>query len=224
VATARADAGAFEVQRRLGDRPSVAFTADEVGGIDDRVVEEDLVEHGIAGHLAQRADGHAGLVEREGEPRDALVLRHGEVGAGEEHPVVARAGHAAPHLLAVDDEAVTVTFRARGQAGEVGAGARLAEELAPVHLSVEDGRHEPLDLVRCAVGQDRGRGHQQTETAGGSQRAELGEGRADGETRRPGQAATALFGGEVRCRPTGFRDDAPPVVDREVGVPVLLEP
>ena len=35
----------------------------------------------------RRTDGHAGLVEREGEPGDPLVLGHVEVRPGQEHPV-----------------------------------------------------------------------------------------------------------------------------------------
>ena len=72
VRAAGADAGALEVQRGLGDRPAVARAADEVGVVDDGVVEEHLVEDGVAGHLPQRPDGDAGLVELEREPRDAL--------------------------------------------------------------------------------------------------------------------------------------------------------
>ena len=124
VPAAGADAGALEVERRLGDRPAVALAADEVGGVAHRVVEEHLVEDGVAGHLAQRPDGDAGLVEREREPRDAGVLGHREVGAGEEHPVVGLHRHAAPHLLAVDDPAVAVALGPRRQAGEVGARRR----------------------------------------------------------------------------------------------------
>ena len=81
VRAARADAGALEVERRLRDRPAVALAADQVGGVAHGVVEEHLVEHRLAGHLAQRTDRDAGLVEREREPGDAVVLRHREVGA-----------------------------------------------------------------------------------------------------------------------------------------------
>ena len=45
-----------------------------------------------------------------------------------------------PHLLAVDDPLVAVLDRRGLQAGEVGAGAGLAEELAPGLLAGDDGR------------------------------------------------------------------------------------
>ena len=80
--------GPLEEERRLRDRPAVALAADQVGVVADRAVEEDLVEHRLARHLAQRADRHAGLVEREREPRDAGMLRHVGVGAREQHAVV----------------------------------------------------------------------------------------------------------------------------------------
>jgi hypothetical protein len=77
VRSARADAGALEVQGGLGHRPPVALATDEVGGVADRPIEEHLVEHRLPGHLAQRPDGDGGLVQREGEPRDAPVRRAG---------------------------------------------------------------------------------------------------------------------------------------------------
>jgi hypothetical protein len=51
VCASGADAGALEVQRRLRDRPAVAGPPDEVPVVADRVVEEHLVEDGVAGHL-----------------------------------------------------------------------------------------------------------------------------------------------------------------------------
>ena len=43
-----ADARALEHERGLRDRPPVVLAADEVGVVDDRVVEEHLVEHRVA--------------------------------------------------------------------------------------------------------------------------------------------------------------------------------
>ncbi len=147
VRTSRTDAGPLEIERRLGDGPAVALAADEVGGVADGIVEEDLVEHGLARHLAQRTDGHARLIERECEPRDTGMLGHREVRPGEQHPVVGLHGHAAPHLLPVDDPAFAVALGPSRQSGQVGAGAGLAEQLAPGHLPLEDRRHQACDLV-----------------------------------------------------------------------------
>ena len=206
--------GSLEEERRLRDRPPATRTADEVGVVAHRVVEEDLVEHRVAGHLAQRPDRDARLVEVEREPRDAGVLRHREVGAGEQHPVVALASHAAPHLLAVDDPTVAVALGARREPGEIRARAGLAEQLAPVDLALEDRWDEARDLIGRAVREDGRRGHQQAETAGRAQRAELREGGAHRVRCGAVQAAATLLHREVRRGPSGATDDPPPLVDR----------
>ena len=59
-----------------------------------------------------------------------------------------------PHLLAGDDPAVAVALGPGGEPGQVGAGARLAEQLAPGDPALEDRRDE---AVRSARG-CRGRG------------------------------------------------------------------
>ena len=55
--------------------PAAADLADDVGGGHAGVGQEDLVERRVAVHLPQRADLDARLVHREGEVRDAPVLR-----------------------------------------------------------------------------------------------------------------------------------------------------
>jgi hypothetical protein len=47
-------------------------------------------------------------------------------------------GQRRPHLLAVDDPLVAVAHGAGGETGDVGAGAGLAEQLAPDVLAGED--------------------------------------------------------------------------------------
>ena len=53
------------------------------------------------------------------------------VGAGEQHAEVGDLAAGRPDLLAVDDPLVAVLDRLGREAGEVGAGAGLAEQLAP---------------------------------------------------------------------------------------------
>ena len=62
--------------------------------------------------------------------------------------------------------------------------AGLAEQLAPADPAVEDRRDVAGDLVGRAVGEDRGRRHQQPEATRRAQRAGVGEGGPDG-VRRP---------------------------------------
>ena len=95
------------------------------------VLEEHLVEAGVARHLHQRAHGDAGRLHVDQEVRDAAVLRRLGIGAHEaEHPVgVLRARR--PDLLPVDDELVAVELGARPERRQVGARARLGVALTP---------------------------------------------------------------------------------------------
>ena len=127
--------------------------SDQVVGRQLYVGEEDLVELGLAGHLLERADLHAGQVHREHEERDALVLLRLGVGAGHEDAPVAVPPAAAPHLLAVDDEAVSVAFGLGGKPAEVAAGARFAEQLAPHVVAGERGGQVLRLLLVGAVAQ-----------------------------------------------------------------------
>ena len=123
-AAARAEAGPLVHEGGVGHGPAVVQAADDGVVGDAGVAEEDLVEHGVAGHLHQRADLDAGLVHVDGELGDALVLGHVGVGAGDEHADVGGLAERGPHLLAVDDPLVAVLDGPGGEAGEVGAGAR----------------------------------------------------------------------------------------------------
>ena len=81
------------------------------------------------------------------------------VGAGDEHPPLGEVGEGGPHLLAVDDPLVAVAHGPGGEAGDVGAGARLAEELAPDLLAGEERAEVALLLLVGAVGDDGRRAH-----------------------------------------------------------------
>ena len=96
-----------------------------------RLVEEDLAEVALAVDGPHRADLDAGLVHVEDEPGDALVLRRVGVGAHEQLAVVGDVGARAPDLLPGDDVLVAAALGPRAQRGEIGAGLRLGEALAP---------------------------------------------------------------------------------------------
>ena len=181
VAAAGAEAGPLVHEGGVGDGPAVVEPADERAVGDDGLLHEDLVEHGVAGHLHQRPDLDALLVHVDGEVGDALVLRHVGVGAGDEHAEVGHLAAGGPHLLAGDDPLVAVLDGTGLQAGEVGAGAGLAEQLAPGLLAGDDVADVEVDLLLRAVGGDRRGGEQQAEAAGGAERAELGDGVLHGD-------------------------------------------
>ena len=71
-----------------------------------------------------------GRLHVDDEAGEALVLGQVGVGAGDDLADVAVVGARGPHLLAGDDPLVAVALGLGLQAGEVAAGARLAEELA----------------------------------------------------------------------------------------------
>ena len=122
--------------------------------------------------------------------------------------------HSSPSLIAL-----------RLQAGEVGAGAGLAEELAPRLLAGDDVAHVEVDLLLRAVGGDRGRRQQQPEAAGRAERAELGDGVLHGDAV---VAVEALAVGVLAAGPGAAQPARPRRShhsrDGEVGIPVLLEP
>ena len=129
-----------------------------------------------------------------------------------------------PDLLAVDDPLVAVLHGLGLQAGEVGAGAGLAEELAPRLLAVGDLGQEALLLLVGAVGDDRRGGQHRAEAPRRAERPGLADLGADGVGLGTGQASARVLLGPARHRPAGVSQALPPVGDREVGVPVVVQP
>ena len=70
-----------------------------------------------------------------------------------------------PDLLAVDDEDVAAPLGARARGGEVGAGVRLGEALAPDLLGGEDLLEVARLLLLGAVRDDRRPGHAEPDHA-----------------------------------------------------------
>ena len=125
-------------------------------GVERDVVEEDLVELGLAGDLAQAADGHALGVHRHDEHRQALVLGHVGVGAREQQAVGGELRVGRPHLLARQAPAAVVLLaRARLHRRQVGAGGGLGEQLAPDLVAVQHRAEVARLLLVGAVGDDR---------------------------------------------------------------------
>ncbi len=87
------------------------------------------------------------------------MLRRVGVGAREQQPVARLVRLRRPDLRAVHDPLVAVADGAGRQAGDVGTGAGLAEELAPDLLGGEDRPQEALLLLARAAGDDRRAAH-----------------------------------------------------------------
>src|SRR5262249_4917656 len=142
-------------ERVHGDPPAAVLRADHVLARDEDRVEEDLVELGAPRHLPERADGDARRGPVDDEVRDAPVLRGRRVGAGEADRPAREPREARPHLLPREAVAVALALGAGPDGSQVGAGARLAEELAPYLLGGEDLRDEAPLLLLGAVPHER---------------------------------------------------------------------
>ena len=181
--------------------------ADEVLRRDPHVREEHLVEVGVAGHLADRADLDAREVHRADEVRHALVLRHIGVGAGDEDPELRLASARRPDLLAVHDPLVAVEHGPGAEAGEVGACARLAEQLAPRLLAgAGAAAGSAPSAPACRRGRSSGRPNRcrsGSAAASPSPAPARRRSRAGGSGRRRGPTAWASEASRARLRPAG---------------------
>ena len=203
----------------------LALSTDEVRRGDADVGEEHLVEVGDAGDLPHRADVDARRTHVDDEVRDATVLRLIGIGTGEEDGEIGELAERGPHLLPVDDVSVAVALGPSGERGEVGAGSRFAEQLAP-QLDAAEHRVEVPLLIRRAVRHERGCHHadRHRERADGDIEAGLllGEDRrldcsraASAELLRPGDPRPPVL---VECRlPSAARSNVIAEIDLVVG-------
>ena len=129
-----------------------------------------------------------------------------------------------PDLLAVHDPLVAVALGAGGEPGDVGAGARLAEQLAPDLLGREDRPEEAVALLLGAAHDDRGPAHADAHGVA-HPRVASGPPSAARCRRSPAASATASrppwpTGKSMRARP---RSNWAPRNDGHVVVGVLVE-
>ena len=195
-----ADGDPLVHQRGLRDPPAFADAADPVGLGDRGVGEEHLVELGLAGELAQRADLDAGLVHVQAEVGEAGVLGHVRVGAGEQQAPARRVRDGRPHLLAGDPPARTRLPIPLQRTARVARPAR--SEPAPGSLNswhhtsspVHSGRSQRCFCSSLPIRKDRGSRHAQADAdpgrvvVRGARRGELGVHRG---LERAGQALAA---------------------------------
>ncbi len=84
------------------------------------------------------------------------MLRKFGIGTGYEHAAICEMGERVPDLLPVDDPLVAIAYGPRREPGEVGARARLGEELAPDLLAREHRSQGSVAEIVAAV-RDHGR-------------------------------------------------------------------
>ena len=176
-------------ERRERHVPALADVAEPLAVGDAHVGEVHLVELGLAGRLHERPHFDARRVHVDDEHREALVLRLLGVGAHDDDAEARDVRERRPHLLAVDDPLVTVAHRARREARDVGARARLAEHLAPDLFAREQRAQVAALLLVAAVRDDRRRAHAVADRVAAvrKRRARL---RSSSRSRRSGASAT----------------------------------
>ena len=129
-----------------------------------------------------------------------------------------------PHLLAVDHPLVAVELGPCRESGEVGAGARLAEQLAPRLLAREDRSEQPLPNAVGPVFEDRRAGEPRTAAEREAHGADGTELVGDDVVRPRRQAATVPPLGPRRHGPPRGHQRLPPLDEWQIRIPVLREP
>ena len=186
------DAGALEVQGGRCHVPAPVQLAHQAAPRDAHVIEEYLVESVPTQYVQQRPHLHAGRIHVQEEVADPPVLGRFRVSAGQQDAPVGAVGQRRPYFLAVDDEVIAVGHRRRLKGGQVGAGAGLAEPLAPHRLPGDEARQVmPLLLVR-AVKDDCG-AHAVRPHAELSGRSEVGHLLAVDDLRHVAGGQSAVF-------------------------------
>ncbi len=150
-----ADAAAVQGLQRGGE--AHAGRCDHVGHGDMDVVEVELADHGgtDAHGVVAGADGEAGGVALHHEGGHALGAGL-MVGQGIDGEVVRQRAVGDEALVAVDDELIAHPLGKGLQTADVGAGIGLGQAEGTEMTVVDDGRHEPLELLVGGIGEVQG--------------------------------------------------------------------
>ena len=158
-----ADRQAFVHQRRQCHLPACADRSQPLVIGYTHVGKEDFVELAVAVHLADGPHLDPWALHVDEEHRQSSVLGHGGVGARKEQAEVGELRARGPDLLAVDHPVVAFRPCPGENAGNVRAGRRFAEHLAPDFLAIQT-RPDAVRLVRfAAVGHQGGQAHAQAD-------------------------------------------------------------
>ena len=143
---------------------------------------------------------------------DATVLRRVRIGAHQrEHRSLRWWAFGGPDFLPVDHVLVAVARGARGQRGEVRAGARFGVALRPEDLTGEDAGQVGSLLLVAAVHDDRGAEHAHALPADVG-RGGLGDLLLEDELLHRAQAAAAVLLRPVRGEPAALGERLGPLV------------
>ena len=147
----------LQAQGGLRDVPAVIQAAHDAGCRDPHIGAEHLSEARMLVQLAHRHDLHSFQVEVEDQEADAGMFRRIGIGPDQRVHPCRDSPVRCPGLLAIDDDLVAVHPPGGAQAGEVAAGFRLGESLAPDVRAVENAGQPLLLLGLGAVRHHRAR-------------------------------------------------------------------
>jgi hypothetical protein len=181
-------------QRVHGGRPTAVQLAEQAVGRDAHVVEVDLAELRVPGHLGEWAHLDAGQGHVDEQVGDALVRLRLLVGPREDRTPLRMLRVGRPDLVPADDEAPVVLDPGDGlQRGEVRAGTDLGEALAPDVLCREDAVEEAGLLGLAAMVDQRRPDDVEANRSDDRRRAGLGVGLVDDDLLGEGRAAAAVL-------------------------------
>ncbi|MCY1528379.1 hypothetical protein D9M68_634800 [compost metagenome] len=162
--------------------------------------------------VEDRTHGHARAVHRHQQEADAFLLLRCLVGAYQQENPVGIGGQGGPDFLAIYHPLVTVKHGLGAQAGQVGAGVRLAVTLAPDVLAGQDARQEVLLLLGRAIA-DQQRPQQHDAVVWSSRYAVVLEFFGVDQLLGRRQAHAAELARPARCQPAVGRKRHVPVLD-----------
>src|SRR5262245_15363573 len=196
---------ALVLQRRDGDLPSAVQLAEQVLARYPHVLEEDLVEVGVARHLPQRThlDARAPTVHQ--QARHAARPPRRGIGPAQDHAPVGVVSERGPDLLTGEPEVIAVEHRLGAERRQVRARARLRESEAPEVVGRQDAWQETPLLLVGAVGDDRRPGDADPEVADHLGRACPRHLLDVGELLRDGRVTATELARPVDAHPAGLR-------------------
>ena len=143
---------AFAHERADRHAPAVVDVADPQSIGEIYVSQQNFVELGITGQLAEWKDRDAGGVHVAHEEGQTGLLRDVRSGPGQQEAPSGDVCERRPHLVTVDAPTLAVLDGKGAHGREIRPGRRFAEELTPHLLAGEDLPEVPLSLIRRTVG------------------------------------------------------------------------
>lgn len=147
---------AFVIQLPRRHRPATVDLADDGVVTDVHPVQELLAELGGTAQHSDAPQRDSRMVDGHQEHRQAFVLGHLPVGAGQAQPVVGGERAGAPGLGAVDHPTVAPAFGAGEDSGQVRPAAGFTQQLHQYLVAAQGGGEVPRLLLLGAGVEQRG--------------------------------------------------------------------